>query len=68
MNAEHPSLSKPLVVDKLTYFYNSKSSHSMVQLTRLESKKSHSLLFALLSAFHYASCLLWKTYPKASYS
>lgn len=50
---------KPLVVDKLTYFYNSKSFHLTVQLACLKGKRSRSPLSApsLLSALYSVSTL-----------
>lgn len=49
---EHPSFSKLLVIEWLTYFYNSKNSHLIVQPTCLKDKiKSSFSLFLLSTSF-----------------
>ncbi len=58
-HAKHFSPHIPLVIDKLTYFYNSKSSHPMVQLGCLKGKEFVScFVFTLCSI----SCLVFTLY------
>lgn len=60
-HVEHHTLHRSLVVDKLTYLYNSKSSPNF-SANPFERQERFSLL-SLLSTppFHYASDLLSKT-------
>ncbi len=51
-HAEHPPLSRPLVVDKLTFFYNSKSSHN--GSASLFGRQGRSALFFVVSALRSA--------------
>ena len=57
-HAEHFPLTRPLVVDQFTCFYNSESSHLIIEPAHLEGKRRYSSLFALCSALVSPLCLL----------